>query len=108
MHFCSNYNFLIYHAFILKVSAAKSSTLNCSARLSKISCCKISSLNKLRTALRNFFLRWLNAVFTRRKKSFSAFIDETIVLFVNSIIPLITFGGGLNDDGETSNRYFTL
>ena len=77
---------------IFQVSRAKSSMDSCSARLSKTG----SSVCSKRgfTALRNVFLRWLKAVFTRRKKLFSSLKEGRSALGKRRITALFTFGGG--------------
>src|SRR5882724_8988236 len=100
LHFFS----LFPNHFIFHVNCAKSSTVNCSARLSKIESCKIVSSNKFLTALRNFFLRWLNAVFTSKKKSFWVLKAGVSDLGINLITALFTFGGGEKDFSFTSNK----
>ena len=64
---------------ILNVSAAKSSTLNASARLLNNSSFRISAVNKLFTAFRSVLRRWLNAVLTNTLKARSLFTDDWFI-----------------------------
>src|SRR5580765_8332661 len=111
MNLCSDNNFFhfffVLNHFIFQVNFAKSSMVSCSARLLKTGSCKTISSNKFLTALRKVFRRWLNAVFTSRKKALSFFIDGYFVLGIKRITALFTFGGGENEFSFTSNKYST-
>src|SRR5690606_22481145 len=87
---CDNY---FFH-FILNVSSPNCCTVNCSALFSKRLSCEISVSNNTLVAFRNVFLRWLKAVFTRRKKDFSSRMSTGIACGVNLITPLLTLGVG--------------
>src|SRR5215467_928876 len=93
---------------ILRVSNPNCGGLSCSALLSKIGSFNSSSENKLLTAFRKVFLRWLNAVFTNRKNFSSLIIEGTSLFGVSLITALFTFGGGLNACSLTSNKYSVL
>src|SRR5205814_800815 len=84
----------IYH-FILNVKAANCSALNCSALLLNRPSSSVAVSNKFFTAFLKVFRRWLNAVFTNKKKSFSLFISIFSVLGNKRMILLFTLGGGL-------------
>src|SRR5881398_499454 len=92
MRRCCNDHF--FH-LVLKLNRAKSFMFSCSARLLKISCCKTSGVNNPLQALRNVFLLWLKAVFTRLKKTLRLLICSFSFRGNNFITPLFTLGGGV-------------
>src|SRR5215510_8089413 len=91
--------------FILKVRSANCCTLNCSALLSNNLSCSTEASNNPFTAFLNVLRRWLNAVFTKRKKSFSLLIVNGFAFGSRRITPLFTLGGGVKHLSLTSNKY---
>lgn len=90
------------YPFPLLLNSTKSSTLSCSARLSKIGFLSIVSSNKFLTAFLSILRRWLNAVFTRVKKKASLLISKGTALGMSLITALFTLGGGLKHCSCTS------
>ena len=88
--------------------------LSCSARLSKIGCCKTLASNKFLQALRNVFLLWLNPVFTSSKNDalllqqagcFALVLEKIPAMLAKEVseslaIPTIGIGAGKYCDGQ--------
>src|SRR5947209_20331976 len=88
MCWCGYKDFAMGRHFIKKLNCANSLIFNCSARLSKIGCCRTSVLNKDLLALRSVFLLCPKDAFTSLKKWSLLFISTFLPFGKSFITPL--------------------